>query len=276
MGFITNNREQISFIGYSLDDFVSQGAKCRFILELVSELNLRTLYEQYSDQGNDAFDPAAMLAAWFFAYSEGVTSTQKLEARCQRDLHYIYASSSPKRSKDTESLSRYLSEIRKDIAEYMQHCDLWDENDDISALEAVREKVSRLQQLEKTLTERHEPLQNRRGELKAEYRDAHKINITEPDAIMMDKVNGKKKVPAYNAQISIDTETHLICANDVVQDRNDQNQFSRQHEKVEHTVGADTERAYIADAGYHSLEQLEYIESNQIDAVVADPQPEKH
>lgn len=327
MGFITNNREQISFIGYSLDDFVSQGAKCRFIVELVSELDLRTLYEQYSDQGNDAFDPAAMLAAWFFAYSEGVTSTRKLEARCQRDLHYIYvsanlrpdhsslsrfrkkhlqllaeyflqivqlamgrgiadfksiamdgskiqASSSPKRSKDTESLSRYLSEIRKDIAEYMQHCDLWDENDDISALEAVREKVSRLQQLEKTLTERHEQLQNRKGELKAEYRDAHKINITEPDAIMMDKVNGKKKVPAYNAQISIDTETHLICANDVVQDRNDQNQFSKQHEKVEHTVGADTERAYIADAGYHSLEQLEYIESNQINAVVADPHPE--
>jgi transposase len=175
MGFITNNRNQISFIGYSLDDFVGQQAKCRFVVQLVSELDLQTLYNEYSEQGNDAFDPAAMLSTWFFAYSEGVTSTRKLEARCQRDLHYIYvsanlrpdhsslsrfrkkhlhllaeyflqivqlamgrgianfksiamdgskiqASSSPKRSKDTESLSRYLSEVRKNIAEYMQHC----------------------------------------------------------------------------------------------------------------------------------------------------------
>src|SRR4030042_5475769 len=157
-----------------------------------------------------------MLATWFFAYSEGMTSTRKLEARCQRDLHYIYvsanlrpdhsslsrfrkkdlhllaeyflqivqlamergiadfksiamdgskiqATSSPKRSKDTESLSRYLSEVRKDIVEYMQHCDLWDDNDDSSDLDAVREKVGRLQQLEKTLTERIEQIQNRSG-----------------------------------------------------------------------------------------------------------------
>lgn len=327
MGFIANNREQISFIGYSLDDFVSRDAKCRFIVRLVSELDLQSLYDQYSEQGNDAFDPEVMLATWFFAYSEGVTSTRKLEERCQRDLHYIYisanlhpdhsslsrfrkrhlsmipeyfiqivrrasekglmdikkiaidgtkiqASGSPKRSKDSESLARHLSAIRKDIAEYMQNCDEWDENEDKSGLEEVRERLSRLQKLEKTLIERQEQLGKRKEALKAEHRDNHKINITEPDAAMMDKVNGKKKVPAYNAQISIDTETQIICANDVVQDRNDQNQFSKQHERIEDVLGADPEREYIADAGYHCLAQLEYIEEKQVDAIIADPHPE--
>ena len=76
MGFVTKNREQMSFIGYSLDDFVEQNAKCRFVVHLVSELDLDALYRDYSEQGNDAFDPEIMLATWFYGYSEGETSTR--------------------------------------------------------------------------------------------------------------------------------------------------------------------------------------------------------
>lgn len=327
MGFILNSREQISFIGYSLDDFVSKNAKCRFVVQLVSELDLHKLYGQYSEQGNDAFDPEAMLATWFFAYSEGVTSTRKLEECCKRDLHFIYASAdlrpdhsslsrfrkrhlhllteyfvqiiqrarekgltdfkriamdgskiqasaSPKRSKDADSLSRYLSAVREDIVEYMQLCEIYDDNEEGCELEEVRERLRRLQELERVLSERQGQLQSRKGAIKEEHQDKHKINITEPEALMMDKVNGRQKVPAYNAQISIDTETQLICANEVVQDRNDWNQFSRQYEKVENNLGADAEREYTTDAGYHSLEQLQYIEANRVDAVIAEPHPE--
>jgi hypothetical protein len=156
----------------------------------------------------------------------------------------------------------------------MQSCDEWDDNEDKSGLEEIRQRLSRLQKLEKRLIERQRQLGKRKEALKAEHRDNHKINITEPDAAMMDKVNGKKKVPAYNAQISIDTETQIICANDVVQDRNDQNQFSKQYEKVEEVLGGDPKREYIADAGYHCLEQLEYIEEKHVDATIADPHPE--
>jgi transposase len=116
MGFIMNNREQESFIGYSLDDFVSREAKCRFIVRLVSELDLQDLYDQYSEQGNDAFDPEAMLATWFFAYSDGVTSTRKLEERCQRDLHFIYVSANLQ--PDHSSLSRFRKKHLSIIPEY--------------------------------------------------------------------------------------------------------------------------------------------------------------
>ena len=325
MGFVTKNREQMSLIGYSLDDFVEPTAKCRFVAQLVSELDLDALYSDYSEQGNDAFDPEIMLATWFYGYSEGETSTRKLERRCQRDLHFIYvsanlrpdhsslsrfrkrhlellpdyfvqmvrlgkekemaefksiamdgtkiqASASGKKSKDTDTLSRYLKAVRKDIAEYMEKCELA-ESEGGDDLEEIREKIGQLQKQEKTLLERKGQLAKRREGIKPEYREKHKINIVEPDAMMMDKVNGRKKAPAYNAQISVDTESQLICSNDVVQDRNDQNQFSAQYENVENNLGAEAEREYTTDAGYHSLEQLEYIEENQIKATVADPQP---
>jgi len=90
----------------------------------------------------------------------------------------------------------------------------------------------------------------------------------------MKPVNGKPVAPAYNAQVSVDTDSRLIVAVDVTDAPTDQQQFSRQHPKVESNLPANTDRAYVADAGYNCLEQLEYIEEQQVDVVLADPRPE--
>jgi len=79
MSFKTVNRKQTDLLGFCLDDFVAAKAKCRFVVDLVAYLDLTTLYQRYSDVGAEAYEPAAMLATWFFAYSEGLTSTRILE-----------------------------------------------------------------------------------------------------------------------------------------------------------------------------------------------------
>ena len=79
MGFITTNRNQMDLLGFSLDELVPKDAKCRFVVDIVSQLDLKELYNRYSNQGNDAFDPSIMLSTWFYAYSETVTATRKLE-----------------------------------------------------------------------------------------------------------------------------------------------------------------------------------------------------
>jgi hypothetical protein len=61
---------------------------------------------------------------------------------------------------------------------------------------------------------------------------------------------------------------------DVTDAPTDQQQFSRQHPKVEANIPANADRAYVADAGYNCLEQLEYAEEQQVDVVLADPRPE--
>jgi hypothetical protein len=251
MRFITNNREQMSFIGYSLDDFVEQNAKSRFRnrhLELLPDYFVQ-MVRLAKEKELTEFKGIAM------------------------DGSKIQASASARKSKDSDTLSRYLKAVRKDIAEYMVKCELA-ENEGTDDLEEIREKIGQLQKRGKTLFERKAQLAKRKEGIKPEHRKKHKINIVEPDAIMMDKVNGKQKTPAYNVQVSVDTESQLICGNDVVQDRNDQNQFSKQHDNVEKNLGTDAEREYTTNAGYHSLEQLEYIGENQIKATVADPNPE--
>lgn len=105
MAFITPNRKQKVIFGYTLDDFVEPEAKCRFIVALVDRLDLQALYDDYSDMGGKAFDPATLLATWFFAYAEGITSTRKLETACLRDNHFIYVSGNLK--PDHTSLHRF-------------------------------------------------------------------------------------------------------------------------------------------------------------------------
>jgi hypothetical protein len=64
--------------------------------------------------------------------------------------------------------------------------------------------------------------------------------------------------------------SQLITSADVIQDRNDRQTFSKQHQNIEQTIGKpEEERKYITENGYGSYEQLEYIKGNKIDAYIS-------
>ena len=325
MNFLSKDRNQTNIIGYSLDEFVPKDAKCRLVVSLVNELNLKELYNRYSNQGNPAFEPSSMLSTWFLSYCEGETRTRKLEDLCKRDLHFIYisanlqpdhtslsrfrktnldlmtdyftqlvllikkknlaqfkdiaidgtkvqASGSKHKSQTEEGLSRELKKIRQRIKAYLEECELQDDEPETD-ISKLRKKIKALRQKEQQLIQHDREIKKRKKKLKSEHRKNHRINLTEPDAFLMNKVNGSQKLPAYNAQVSIDTKTQIIASNNVVQDRNDAHQFKQQHKNVEKNLGRDPGREYTTDSGYHSLEQLEYMEESQIKAIIADKNP---
>jgi len=330
MGFRTSDRNQTTLLGFSLDDMVDSNAKCRFIVNIVSKLDLTRLYSRYSEVGTNANDPSAMLATWFLGYCESITETRKLEDRCKRDTHFMYtscnlqpdhttlsrfrknnldlipdyfiqiihlaqktgisdfkhitidgtkiqAASSPLKSKNTEGIDRYLAAVRKNIAEYMEQCDQIDQLDEKQPSEeisSIYNELQKLKKLEQTLIERKNELEQRKQQIKKENQKTHQINIIEPDAFNMRHANGKQTLPAYNAQASVDEHAELIVAADVVQDRTDYDQFSAQHQAIEEDLGDDPERKYTADSGYHNIDQLEYIDKKQLDAIINDPCPE--
>jgi transposase len=328
MGFIAADRSQGKLFGYSLEDFVGPEAKCRFVVEVVRQLDLSALYADYSDQGGDAYDPGTMLATWFFAYSEGISSTRRLEELCRRDMHYIYvsadlrpdhcalsrfrqrhaqrlpdlfvqiirlarergvsefrrimtdgskmeAAASSRQSRGSKELKAELARVKEQIAQYLEQSELLDEQQDEEALQLaqVRSKMQKLAQMEARLLHRQQQLEQRKKTLQSKDRSRHKINLVEPEARNMKQVNGRLAAPAYNAQLSVDADSQLIVAAELTDDPNDRNQFSEQHAQVEQNLGADCERQYTADAGYHSLEQLEYADQQEVDVVIADPRP---
>jgi len=51
MAFISSDRNQKHLLGYHVDDFVPAGDKSRFIIKVVSKLDLSQLFARYSSQG---------------------------------------------------------------------------------------------------------------------------------------------------------------------------------------------------------------------------------
>jgi transposase len=323
MAFIKANRSQLNLLGYSISDFASTDKKIRFIVDIVSRLDLSTLYARYSDQGGDSYAPDILLTLWFYAYSQGESSSRKLEELCHYDTRYIYlscnlkpdhttlsrfrkthldllsqyfieiiliaeqegltdlthiaidgtklkAASSSKHSYKEETLDRKIQSIRKDINDYMQRCAFAEQvASDEMDIETLKKEKQRLEAIEQKLIERKKQLMARQRTVKAEYRKNHRINIVEPDARSMKQVDG----PGYNAQLAVDTQSNMIVSNEVNDEPHDRYQFSKMHQKAEENLPPDPKRAYTADAGYHSLDQLEYIEDNQINGLIADQKP---
>jgi transposase len=323
MGFIKADRSQLNLLGYSISEFASSDKKIRFIVDIVSRLDLSSLFARYSDQGGDSYAPDMMLTLWFYAYSQGETSSRKLEELCHYDTRYIYlscnlrpdhttlsrfrkahldliseyfvqivliaeeegitdlthiaidgtkikAASSAKHSYKEDALDRKIFSIRGDIASYMHRCALAEQGaTDEEELQSLKEKKERLLDTEQNLLKRKEQLKDRQKTVKAEYRKNHRINLVEPDARSMNKLDG----PGYNAQLAVDSKSNIIVANETNDQPHDRYQFSNMHQKAEENLPPDSNRAYTADAGYHSLDQLEYIEDNQVNALVADQKP---
>ena len=184
----------------------------------------------------------------------------------------IQASCSKSKNRTEDGLSKQIRKVEEQIKSYMAECDTT-ERIEAGDIPTINKKIKQLKKEKKKLLKHQRELIQRRKKLKKEHRNNHRINLTEPDAFNMNHVNGSNKLPAYNSQISVDTKTQIIAANDVVQDRNDTEQFEKQHKNVEKNLGQDVDREYTTDSGYHSLEQLEYIERNKIKAIVADKNP---
>jgi len=152
----------------------------------------------------------------------------------------------------------------------MQRCSFVEQgaSDEID-LETLKEEKQRLETMEKTLIERRRQLKDRQQTIKTEYRKNHRINLVEPDARSMKKLDG----PGYNAQLAVDSQSNIIVANEANDQPHDRYQFSNMHQKAEENLPPDSNRAYTADAGYHSLDQLEYIEDNRVNGLIADQKP---
>lgn len=63
----------------SVQDWLPEKHLARFVVEIVEQLDLRSLKESYTCSGNRPYHPAMLLALLFYGYATGVFSSRKLE-----------------------------------------------------------------------------------------------------------------------------------------------------------------------------------------------------
>jgi transposase len=98
---------------------------------------------------------------------------------------------------------------------------------------------------------------------------------TDPDSRRLMDRKHRRGVVGYNAQLAVDTKSHLIVAVDAVSDKNDLNQLGPMSLLAQSELGIDAKDeenlTVLADAGYHEANQLEQCEDNKITAIVPSP-----
>jgi transposase len=62
-----------------LEEVLPANHLARFVVDIISQLNLSKIYAGYAEQGGEAIAPEALLAVLFYGYATGIFSSRKLE-----------------------------------------------------------------------------------------------------------------------------------------------------------------------------------------------------
>jgi transposase len=93
--FLPDTVNQTLLFPPSLHDWVPEGHLARFLVDVVSELDLSAIYTSYSDKdgrGQAAYAPEMMVRLLLYGYANGVYSSRKIEKRTFEDLAFRYLS----------------------------------------------------------------------------------------------------------------------------------------------------------------------------------------
>jgi len=339
--FLSDDVNQSLLFPPSLHDWLPEGHLARFLVDVVSVLDLSAIYASYEagdGRGMSAYAPAMMVRVLLYGYATGVYSSRKLEAKTHDDvaLRYLSADAHPDHATLAEFRKRHLEAlaglftqalllcakaglvklghvaidgtkikanaskhkamsygrmaeqeeaIREQVQEIMAVASSTDGEEDTrfgedkrgdelpEELQRRETRLARIREAKRVVEERAREKAKAEGkpEGEAQPEDKAQYNFTDPESRIMKSHEGF--VQAYNGQIAVEPEFQLIVGQLVTQAGNDKEQMRPMIEAVEEQSGQRPDEV-LADAGYCSDSNLEYLESTaepekKIDAYVA-------
>jgi transposase len=95
------DRETPYLLPPSVQDWLPEQHLARFVVEVVSKLDLHELKMPYTGVGSEAFNPEMLLAMLFYGYATGVFSSRKLEDATQDSIAFRYIAANTHPDHDT-------------------------------------------------------------------------------------------------------------------------------------------------------------------------------
>jgi len=113
--FKTANYEETINLKVSLKDILPPNHLARFIVDIIVQLNLGLIYQQYSDEGAPPYAPEILLGLLFYGYATGVFSSRKIERATYESIPFRFIAGNMQPDHDTIATfrKRFLSEIQE-------------------------------------------------------------------------------------------------------------------------------------------------------------------
>jgi transposase len=105
----------------SVQDWLPENHLARFVVDIVSQLDLWPLVSAYAGRGSDAYPPGTLLSLLFYGYATGVFSSRKLEAATYDSvaLRFITANTHPDHDTIATFRKRFLEELKPLFAQIL-------------------------------------------------------------------------------------------------------------------------------------------------------------
>lgn len=98
----------------SLEEAVPPNHLARFVVDVIAQLDLSTIYGRYGERGGEALAPEVLLGVLFYGYATGVFSSRKLEQATYESLPFRYVAGDLHPDHDTLATFRktFLPELK--------------------------------------------------------------------------------------------------------------------------------------------------------------------
>ena len=108
------DRDTFFLMPPSVDDWVPENHLARFVVDIVSRLDLSPMRNAYAGRGSDAYPPNIMVALLFYAYATGVFSIRKIERATYDSVafRFIAANTHPDHDTIASFRKRFLKELK--------------------------------------------------------------------------------------------------------------------------------------------------------------------
>ena len=112
--FKDTDRHSLFLMPPSVDDWLPEDHLARFVVDIVSRLDLSPIRNSYAGRGSDAYPPTMMVALLFYAYATGVFSSRKIEQATYDSVafRYVAANSHPDHDTIATFRRRFLKELK--------------------------------------------------------------------------------------------------------------------------------------------------------------------
>ena len=293
----------------NLLDFIKDDDLCMVVDDVVNNLDLSCLYVNIASEGNMAYHPNMMLKVLFYAYTSGIFSSRKIAKALGKNIAFIYlaawqrpdfrtinnfrknnlkqiedlfvqivhlcqqlkmvklghisidgskfkANAADRKTYDRQRIEREMKRILDKADKQDQHEDaLYGRDKTGDELpEHIRDRDQRIEKLKQI-------------QQQLDKGGKKKLNATDADAVFMKTTAGIKT--SYNAQASVDEDVQVIVAADVTNEPNDKEQLVPMIEQTEQNTDACID-TLSADCGYSTANNLQKLESSNIDAYIPD------
>lgn len=111
--FIPTDRHTLYLLPPSVQDWLPEDHLARFVVDIVSQLDLRSITDQYGGRGSKAYHPRMLLALLFYGYATGVFSSRKIERATYDSIAFRFIAGNNHPDHDTIATfrKRFLGEL---------------------------------------------------------------------------------------------------------------------------------------------------------------------